>query len=139
MACNHRCRIISNKFKSSLFNLRNSPLFLPNRLKFSLRSSARNPIQYTSSSAVSASSSSFTWDDVLQIAQSQDGSSGLQGFFEKIDICNRGSVTLSLSSLHFQISYISFQQIVCLNIRLKGHLFVGLFGKEYTNEYQTNQ
>ncbi|KAM7512789.1 hypothetical protein LguiB_011664 [Lonicera macranthoides] len=95
MACNHHyCyRIFSHKFLSSICN---SPLVVPKRLQYSLfHPSTRNSTQHNSSAtAVSASSSSFTWEDVLQIAQSQDNgssSSGLHGFFEKIDTCNRGS------------------------------------------------
>uniref|UniRef100_A0A251UNM5 Putative NUDIX hydrolase domain-like protein n=1 Tax=Helianthus annuus TaxID=4232 RepID=A0A251UNM5_HELAN len=35
--------------------------------------------------------SSFTWDDVFQVSQSHNGSWDLGGFFQKINLCNRGS------------------------------------------------
>ncbi|MFS7936213.1 putative thiamine diphosphokinase [Helianthus anomalus] len=33
----------------------------------------------------------FTWDDVFQVSQSHNGSWDLGGFFQKINLCNRGS------------------------------------------------
>lgn len=51
--------------------------------------------------SASISTSSFTWDDVLRVAQPRysdddDGdSSDLAGFFEKIRLCNRASETRS--------------------------------------------
>ncbi|KAK2978230.1 hypothetical protein RJ640_024263 [Escallonia rubra] len=43
------------------------------------------------SSRSSRSNNSFTWNDVFQVTQSEDVSSDLQGFFDKIKLCNRGS------------------------------------------------
>ncbi|CAH2072362.1 unnamed protein product, partial [Thlaspi arvense] len=43
---------------------------------------------------ISSSSSSFTWDDVVEIGREEyapDNSSDLTGFLEKVDRCNRGS------------------------------------------------
>ncbi|KAK9055069.1 hypothetical protein SSX86_026149 [Deinandra increscens subsp. villosa] len=33
----------------------------------------------------------FTWNDVFEVSQSENGSSDLGGFFQKINLCNRGS------------------------------------------------
>jgi len=54
--------------------------------------------------SVSATGGTFTWDDVVRISHPEslpDDSSDLTGFFEKIRICNRGSVKSLFSSVWF--------------------------------------
>ncbi|XP_057494263.1 nudix hydrolase 20, chloroplastic-like [Actinidia eriantha] len=91
MACNPHT--LSLRFRSSFFSLYNSPLSprsLPNTLlRSSLRSQSLNSTIHRSIDTVSASK--FTWDDVFNIARSRNDSSDLGGFFDKIEICNRGS------------------------------------------------
>ncbi|RZR96904.1 hypothetical protein BHM03_00025996 [Ensete ventricosum] len=45
----------------------------------------------------------FDWDDVVRIAEEaqedDDPPSDLRGYFEKVRLCNRGSVRLSLSAV----------------------------------------
>ncbi|XP_024967998.1 nudix hydrolase 20, chloroplastic-like [Cynara cardunculus var. scolymus] len=48
-------------------------------------SSTRN-----TNNSINDGSSSFTWDDVFQISESRHVSSDLGGFFQKINLCNRG-------------------------------------------------
>jgi len=43
-------------------------------------------------------SSSFTWDDVIETGRAKYNSSDLTGFFEKINRCNRGSVSPTKSN-----------------------------------------
>ncbi|PSS36251.1 Nudix hydrolase [Actinidia chinensis var. chinensis] len=91
MACNPHT--LSLRFRSSFFSLYNSPLSprsLPNTLlRSSLSSQSLNSTIHRSIATVSASK--FTWDDVFNIARSRNDSSDLRGFFDKIEICNRGS------------------------------------------------
>ncbi|KAK2996835.1 hypothetical protein RJ639_024960, partial [Escallonia herrerae] len=69
-------------------------LILPKILKSSRPSpsqpSPRGAIRYTSSAALPPSS--FTWDDVFRISQPQEpANNDLQGFFDRVRTCNRGS------------------------------------------------
>ncbi|XP_034699452.1 nudix hydrolase 20, chloroplastic-like isoform X1 [Vitis riparia] len=88
MACNHHHLRLSHSVRSSIAS-HSSPL-LPTRLILSSRTLASTPIRVSSPSV---SATCFTWDDVVRISDSQDSSqhsSDLQGFFEKIRVCNRG-------------------------------------------------
>ncbi|CBI28108.3 unnamed protein product, partial [Vitis vinifera] len=88
MACNHHHLRLCHSVRSSIASL-SSPL-LPTRLTLSSRTLASTPIRVSSPSV---SATCFTWDDVVRISDSQDSSrhsSDLQGFFEKIRVCNRG-------------------------------------------------
>lgn len=61
----------------------------------SRRSIHHPPLRVSNSTSKSAvSGSSFSWDDVIRVSQPEynpHDSSDLQGFFDKISICNRGS------------------------------------------------
>ena len=95
MACNHHQLRLCHSVRSSIASL-SSPL-LPTRLTLSSRTLASTPIRVSSPSV---SATCFTWDDVVRISDSQDSSrhsSDLQGFFEKIRVCNRGLVSLTHS------------------------------------------
>ncbi|XP_010656360.1 nudix hydrolase 20, chloroplastic isoform X1 [Vitis vinifera] len=88
MACNHHQLRLCHSVRSSIASL-SSPL-LPTRLTLSSRTLASTPIRVGSPSV---SATCFTWDDVVRISDSQYSSrhsSDLQGFFEKIRVCNRG-------------------------------------------------
>ncbi|XP_034699457.1 nudix hydrolase 20, chloroplastic-like isoform X2 [Vitis riparia] len=88
MACNHHQLRLCHSVRSSIASL-SSPL-LPIRLTLSSRTLASTPIRVGSPSV---SATCFTWDDVVRISDSQYSSrhsSDLQGFFEKIRVCNRG-------------------------------------------------
>nr|CAN70130.1 hypothetical protein VITISV_032861 [Vitis vinifera] len=88
MACNHHQLRLCHSVRSSIASL-SSPL-LPTRLTLSSRTLASTPIRVSSPSV---SATCFTWDDVVRISDSQYSSrhsSDLQGFFEKIRVCNRG-------------------------------------------------
>ncbi|CAK9152737.1 unnamed protein product [Ilex paraguariensis] len=86
MAFNHTHHL------ASLTSLCNSTLSSSILLKFPFRSLPLSPTRYSSRTIKSATSSSFTWEDVFQISQSQhNDSSDLQGFFDKINLCNRNS------------------------------------------------
>ncbi|KAJ0031015.1 hypothetical protein Pint_13124 [Pistacia integerrima] len=96
MACN--TQTIRHSF-ISLYNSKCSHVFTKNILttfpaRFSSRSSMKLATSSRSASGISFSSSSFTWNDVVKVSQpdySPDDSSDLNGYFEKIKICNRGS------------------------------------------------
>lgn len=55
-------------------------------------------------SKISSSAHSFSWDDALRVSlaeYSQDDSSNLSGFFDRIKLCNRGSVAIIKTILGF--------------------------------------
>ncbi|CAL5400332.1 unnamed protein product [Camellia sinensis] len=100
--CNPYYCLSLYKFRISSLSLYNSPislhLFPKSRFKFS-----HNSIRDSSSTTISSSSSSasgFTWDDVFKISRSEDHSFDLHGFFDKIKICNRGSVCCRRSNMN---------------------------------------
>jgi hypothetical protein len=72
---------------------------------FPSRSSTTHTSIKSNSPTLSVSDTgTFTWDDVVRISQPEslpDDSSDLTGFFEKIRICNRGSVKPLISSVWF--------------------------------------
>ncbi|KAD3067912.1 hypothetical protein E3N88_35792 [Mikania micrantha] len=80
---------------SSYIRRHNFPIIIPNirSLSFPFNNSYVTAAVSSSSSTTSVSdsignSSNFTWDDVFQVSQSR---SDLDGFFQKISLCNRGS------------------------------------------------
>ncbi|XP_047327468.1 nudix hydrolase 20, chloroplastic-like [Impatiens glandulifera] len=94
MACHIRYSLVPHKFKTSLsssnlFSVSSIPFYrhLKN-LHFPL--APRANLRCTSSSSLSTTSSSFTWNDVFRIAQTDSHSSDLQGFIDKVKTCNRG-------------------------------------------------
>ncbi|KAL2553986.1 Nudix hydrolase 20 [Forsythia ovata] len=87
------CYHLSHKLRSSISSLRNLPLtsspFTRRRLKFPVSPSRRT---HTLSAANHVHRCGFTWDDVFKLAETQQNdSSDLQGFFEKVKLCNRNS------------------------------------------------
>ncbi|KAK9211433.1 hypothetical protein WN943_000809 [Citrus x changshan-huyou] len=115
MACNfhHLTQTIRLSFPP-LHNFKASDAFTNKSLittfpvRFSFHSSAKlttsiRSLRVDTPSISYRSSCTFTWDDVFRVSQpeySPDDSSDLRGYFEKIKICNRGSVTISNSSLN---------------------------------------
>ncbi|XP_052182167.1 nudix hydrolase 20, chloroplastic-like isoform X2 [Diospyros lotus] len=88
MACNPGC--ISHKFRTSRIRAPFSHPILPKRpLNFVFHVLSRNSANISRTAAVSGSG--FTWDDVFEVARSENRSSDLDGFFNKIKLCNRGS------------------------------------------------
>ncbi|KAL6984833.1 hypothetical protein U1Q18_018214, partial [Sarracenia purpurea var. burkii] len=91
MACNP---YLSLRFRTSFASLHESPIsprLLPKRrLGFSPRSISHKSMRDDGSSSI-VSASRFTWEDAFEIARSENDSSDLHGFFDKIKICNRGS------------------------------------------------
>ncbi|CAA3014052.1 nudix hydrolase 20, chloroplastic-like isoform X1 [Olea europaea subsp. europaea] len=93
MANNFCCHHLSHKLRSSIFSLRNLPLpsspFTIGTLKFPISPSRRT---HTLSAAIHIQSGRFTWDDVFNLAEPQQNeSSDLDGYFEKVKLCNRNS------------------------------------------------
>lgn len=96
MACHHHRMCLSHYVRSSIPSF-SSPL-LPTRLSLCSRTLASTPIRFSSPSV---SATCFTWDDVVRISDSQYSlqfSDDLQGFVEKIRVCNRGLVYISLNA-----------------------------------------
>ncbi|KAJ9168397.1 hypothetical protein P3X46_019926 [Hevea brasiliensis] len=90
----HRHHHFSTKLCFSFSSLCASKSFIapPKRPSTARTFPLRALISNTRSS--SASTSSFTWDDVVRVSQPDHvphDSSDLSGFFEKIEVCNRGS------------------------------------------------
>ncbi|KAA8523086.1 hypothetical protein F0562_009509 [Nyssa sinensis] len=81
---------LSSRIRTSLTSLYNSPILstVSDRLRIPLRYRTQSRIRCISHTV---SASRFTWEDVFKISQSETDSSDLQGFFEKIRTCNRGS------------------------------------------------
>lgn len=107
MACNHQLHLLSHKIRfsfPSLCILKSIIRPLPTATTFPLRSftypsikSSSHSLPAISSTTTSSSTCSFTWDDVVRVAQpeyAKHDSSDLAGFFEKINSVNRGSVIL---------------------------------------------
>ncbi|XP_022894966.1 nudix hydrolase 20, chloroplastic-like isoform X1 [Olea europaea var. sylvestris] len=93
MANNFCCHHLSHKLRSSISSLRNLPLpsspFTRGTLKFPISPSRRT---HTLSAAIHIQSGRFTWDDVFNLAEPQQNkSSYLDGYFEKVKLCNRNS------------------------------------------------
>ncbi|KAM0041159.1 putative thiamine diphosphokinase [Helianthus debilis subsp. tardiflorus] len=81
---------------SSYIHRHNCPRTISTILKTRPLSFPLNPSYLTaavtpSSTTRNINCSSFTWDDVFQVSQSHSGSWNLGGFFQKINLCNRGS------------------------------------------------
>lgn len=91
------------------------------RLRSSQSSSTTKPNYSRLFSESASASGTFTWDDVVQISKpvtvSDDDPSDLIGYFEKIKICNRGSVIKEYFPFHFlgsQTCSYSYSCLVCL-------------------------
>ncbi|KAG8635793.1 nudix hydrolase 20, chloroplastic [Manihot esculenta] len=90
----HRHHLFSTKLRLSYSTLCVPKPFIspPKRRSTAPRFALRALISSTRNS--STSTSSFTWDDVIRVSQPDHvphDSSDLSGFFEKIEVCNRGS------------------------------------------------
>lgn len=90
--CNHHFHLLPLRKFSNVVpkNRRNLIQSRP----FSISSAATNNVTPAATATAMSSCSSFSWDDVLQIPNSQNFSSDIQGFFDKIKFCNRGSENL---------------------------------------------
>jgi len=88
----------SSSSSSSLLSFKPSHTFSPS---FSINN---HTLLSFSSSATSGSTCTLTWDDVFHVSQSEAviqehaPCSYLQGYFHKVNLCNRGSVSSYLNT-----------------------------------------
>jgi len=104
----------SSSSSSSLLSFKPSHTFSPS---FSINN---HTLPSFSSSTTSNSTCTLTWDDVFQseaVIEEHDPCSYLQGYFHKVNHCNRGSVSSYLNYLSFvsvfgsALTKIGFDQI----------------------------
>lgn len=113
----------SSSSSSSLLSFKPSHTFSPS-------SSINNhTLPSFSTSATNGSTCTLTWDHVFHVSQSEvgveehDPCSYLQGYFHKVQLCNRGSVSSYLNYLSFVSVFGSALTNICfdridLNVKL---------------------
>lgn len=128
---------------ATLSNIRSRPFFSSHFPSHHFPSTTTSINFSIASSSFSSATSSFTWDDVFRISESQsatqDRSRYLQGFSHKLQLCNRASVSSSHCFLCFLGKYKQWmnesnlvswvtQLCVCASCSLFYHKVFFLFG-----------